>query len=212
MAHKISPHGYSEVLILLAILFIPSGLLMDIAHELGHALLGIAVGGKLVYLKITFFEIYPNPALTPTFVLGYVEVSGLRTMFAQGLFLLGGSLASNIVAWSLGLLLLRFEVGHRREVALKILGSFGILDLPLYVLFPQIGLQHWIFLGGNTPEPLIGARNMGIVDPLFYAVVASTTLGLLLLYFAGIRSRATKMITALMKRLRAEMAPLSTAP
>jgi hypothetical protein len=201
MVHKIGAHGYSEVLVLLAILFLPLGFLMDLAHELGHVLWGIAVGGKLVYLKIAFFEIYPKPALTGTFVLGYVEVGGLRTGFAEGLFLLGGSLTTNIVAWLLGLLLLRTHTGYCKQFALKMLGFFGILDLPLYVLFPQIGLQHWVFLGGNIPEPLIGARNMGIADPAFYTIVASTTVGLLLLYFEGIRSRATKMIAPLMKRL-----------
>jgi hypothetical protein len=203
MVNKIGAHGYSEVLVLLAILFLPLGFVMDLAHEFGHVLWGIAVGGELVYLKIAFFEIYPKPALTTTFVLGHVELDGLRTGFAQGVFLLGGSLTSNIIAWVLGLLLLRFHVGHRREVALKMFGLFGILDLPLYVFFPQIGLRHWVFLGGNIPEPLIGARNMGVSDPVFYTAVAFSTLGLLLLYSRGFRNRTARIVAAMMKRLNA---------
>jgi len=188
MIHKIGVHVDSEVLFLIAIAFIPLGLLMDLVHEFGHALWGIAVGGELAYLKITYFEIYPNLALTATFVLGHVEVGGLRTTFAQGLFLLGGSVTTNILAWFLGLFLLRVHIGYRKQVALKTLGLFGILDLPLYVLLPQIGLQHWILLGGNIPEPLIGARDLGMVDLAFYAVAVLTTLGLLLLYFARFRA------------------------
>jgi hypothetical protein len=175
-------------LILIALAFIPLGLLMDLTHELGHALWGIVAGGHLAYLKITYFQIYPNFALTPTFVLGYVEVMGLTTGFARGLFLLGGSVTTNIVAWLIGLLLLTVHTGNRKQVILKTLGFFGILDLPLYVLFPLIGLQHWILLGGNIPEPLIGARHVGIPDPAFYAIVISTTLGLLLLYLARFRA------------------------
>jgi hypothetical protein len=187
MIHKIA-HVDSKTLTLIAIAFIPLGLLMDLAHEFGHALWGIVAGGELVYLKIAYFQIYPNLALTTTFVLGYVEVEGLRTAFAQGLFILGGSLTTNIVAWLLGLFLLRVHIGYRKQVVLKTLGFFGILDLPLYVLLPQIGLQHWILLGENVPEPLIGARDLGIPDLAFYAVVVLTTLGLFLLYFTRFRA------------------------
>jgi hypothetical protein len=203
MTHKIA-HVDSKTLILIAIAFIPLGLLMDLAHEFGHALWGIVVGGELVYLKIAYFQIYPNLALTTTFVLGYVEVWGLRTAFAQGLFILGGSLTTNIVAWLLGLFLLRVHIGYRKQVVLKTLGFFGILDLPLYVLFPQIGLQHWILLGGNIPEPLIGARHLGIPDLAFYAVVVLTTLGLFLLYFARFRAylfRRAEYVRSIIKPL-----------
>jgi len=169
-------------LVLIALAFIPLGLLMDLTHELGHALWGIFAGGELAYLKIAYFQIYPNLSLTPTFVLGLVEMVGLRTGFARGLFLLGGSMTTNIVAWLLGLFLLRVHTGNRKQAILKTLGFFGILDLPLYVLLPQIGLQHWILLGGNIPEPLLGARHVGIPDHAFYAIVVLATLGLLLLY------------------------------
>jgi hypothetical protein len=62
MIHKTRVHVDSEVLVLLAILFLPLGFVMDLAHEFGHVLWGIAVGGELVYLKIAFFEIYPKRA------------------------------------------------------------------------------------------------------------------------------------------------------
>ena len=174
-------------LVLPLVLFVPLGLVMDFAHEFGHALWGTAVGGTLNYMQITYLVVYPRLAVTPLFRLGYVEVTGLSTTFRHGLFLLGGSLTTNIVSWLLALILLKRHFGHKTQVSLKILGFFGLLDLPFYVVFPQISLRHWIFLGGNWPEPLIGAREMGIPDPLFYTVVTLSTLGLILLYYKPLR-------------------------
>lgn len=178
-----------KALFLPLVLFIPLGLIMDFVHEFGHAIWGIASGGNLAYMKIAYFEIYPKLTLTSTFILGFVEVEGLKTELASGLMNLGGSLTTNIVAWLLALLLLRVKFEHKTQVALKILGLFGIFDLPFYVIFPQIGLQHWIFLGGRGPEPLIGARKMGIPDPAFYTMVVLTTLGLVFLYFKSLWER-----------------------
>lgn len=186
-----------ETFLLPLVLFIPLGLVMDFVHEFGHALWGIALGGRLDYIKITFFEIYPRFAITPQFCLGYVVVTGLAG-FEYGLFLLGGSLTTNIVSWLLALILLKRSLRYKTQVALRILGLFGLLDLPFYVLFPQIGLQHWIFLGGDTPEPLIGARKMGMPDPAFYIMVFLTTLGLIFLYFKPLRERAEKRIKTLL--------------
>jgi len=179
---------------LLLVLFILLGLVMDFVHESGHALWGIAVGGRLTYMKIAYFEIYPRFTITPQFCLGYVEVAGLLTDFERGLFLLGGSLTTNIISWFLALILLKAKLQCRTRVALKILGLFGLLDLPFYVLFPQIGLRHWIFLGGNTPEPLLGARNIGIPDPVFYVMTVLTTLGLAFIYFETLWEKAWKRI------------------
>jgi hypothetical protein len=179
------------------VLFIPLGLVMDFVHEFGHALWGIAVGGRLTYMKIAYFEIYPRFSLSSTFVLGFVRVEGLATEFASGLMSLGGSLTTNIVSWLLALILLKTKFGYKTQVALKILGLFGLFDLPFYVLFPQIGLRHWIFLGGDTPEPLLGARNIGIPDPVFYITTVLTTLGLAFLYFKTLREKIWKRIKTL---------------
>lgn len=187
---------YRDFLLLL-VLFILLGLVMDLVHESGHALWGTAVGGTLTYMKIAYFEIYPRFTITPQFCLGCVEVAGLLTKFEYGLFLLGGSLTTNIISWLLALILLKTKLQYRTLVALKILGLFGLLDLPFYVLFPQIGLRHWILLGGDTPEPLLGARNIGIPDPVFYVMTVLTTLGLAFIYFKTLRENAWKRIKTL---------------
>jgi len=183
-----------KVIFLPLVLFIPLGLVMDFVHEFGHAMWGTAVGGRLTYMKIAYLEIYPRLALTPEFALGYVRVEGLKTEFASGLTSLGGSMTTNIASWLIALILLKTRLGNRTQVALKVLGLFGLLDLPFYVLFPQIGLRHWIFLGGSGPEPLLGAREMGIPDPVFYVTLVLTTLGLAFLYFKSLWRKLWKRI------------------
>ncbi len=174
------------------VLFIPLGLAMDFVHEFGHAFWGTALGGKLNYMKIAYLQLYPRLAITPQFILGKVVVTGLNTEFAYGLFLLGGSLTTNIASWLLALIMLKISLRHRTRVALKILGLFGLLDLPFYVVLPQISLQHWIFLGGDKPEPLLGAQKMGIPDTVFYTILVITTLALAFLYFKPLFEKACK--------------------
>lgn len=186
-----------ETLILTLVLLIPLGLFMDVIHEFGHAIWGTAVGGTLAYMKIAYLEIFPRLAITPQFILGYVEVHGLSTDSQYGLFLLGGSLTTNIVSWAVALSQLKLNLGQKTKVTLKTLGLFGLLDLPLYVFLPQIGLQHWLFLGGNTPEPLIGARKIGIPDIIFYVIVVLATLDLVFLYFKPVRQKIREKIQSL---------------
>ena len=177
---------YRKLVLPLA-LFIPLGVAMDFVHECGHAIWGSIVGGTLNYMQVTWLVVYPRLAIADVFRLGCVEVTGLSTLFSHGLFLLGGSLTTNIVAWLLAIILLKRDFGYNKRVALMMLGFFGLLDLPFYVLFPQIGLRHWILLGGESPEPLMGAREMGIADPIFYILVTLTTLGLLYVYLKPLR-------------------------
>ena len=193
--HKLGrPVDYRMLFFGLA-LVIPLGLVMDFIHESGHAVWGTAAGGRLAYMQIAYFEIYPQPAIAPEFRLGYAQVEGLTTQFASGLMSLGGSLTTDIASWLIALILLTVSLGYKTQLSLKILGFFGLLDLPLYVLFPQLGLRHWIFIGGCTPEPLIGARRMGIPDPVFYILVILSTLGLLFTYFKPLRDQLWKMTT-----------------
>jgi len=185
-----------KLFLLLIVLFIPLGLVMDLVHESGHAVWGTAVGGRLIYMKITYLEIYPRLRLSPQFCLGCVNVDGLAYgSVAYGLMLLGGSMTTNIASWILGLILFKTSFGDRTQASLKVLGLFGILDLPFYVVFPQIGLGHWIFLGGESgPEPLKGARIIGLPDPAFYLMVALLTFGLVLLYSKTLRESVSNRI------------------
>jgi hypothetical protein len=188
-----------NLFLLLVILFIPLGIVMDFVHESGHAVWAAAVGGRLIYMKITYLEIYPQLRISTQFCLGCVNVNGLAYgSVAYGLMLLGGSITTNIASWILGLILFKTSFGNKAQASLKVLGLLGILDLPFYVVFPQIGLGHWIFLGGGCgPEPLKGARMIGVPDPVFYLMVALSTFGLVLLYSKTLRDSVSNRIKTL---------------
>ena len=176
------------------LVFLPVGFIMDLIHESGHALWGIAQGGVLTYMQIAFFQIYPVLSFANDFRLGYTVVEGLSSSFSHGVFLLGGSLTTHVASWLLAWLLLKVRLGDQTRVMLWTLGIFGLLDLPFYIFFPQIGLKHWIFAGGTTAEPLLGARLIGLPDPVFYFLFGFTTLFLGFLYTKLLHSLADHSI------------------
>lgn len=185
-----------EKLLLPLALAIPLTFVTILIHECGHALCGTTAGGTLTHMQIACLIIYPRLAINwKHFQLGFVNFDGLTTDFAYGFMLLGGSIVTNIASWLIGLILLKKSFGNKTQVAIRFLGFLSIFDLPFYVLFPQIGLRHWIFLGGCTPEPLVGARKVGIPDAAFYSIVVLSTLGLLLLYFKPLREKFWQVTT-----------------
>ena len=189
-----------KTFLLSASLFIPLGIVMDFVHEFGHALWGTIMGGTITYMQIAYFQIFPQIAITPHFVLGLTMIEGLTYGSpAYGVMLLGGSMTTNIVSWIIALILLKTSFGNKKQAALKILGLLGMADLPFYVIFPQIGLSHWIFLGGNTPEPLIGARMIGVLDVVFYIFIAASTFGLILLYLRSLGEKVLAELKAIKK-------------
>ena len=195
--------SYKSLVLPLA-LSIPLGLVMDFVHESGHAIWRTATRGKLSYMQVAYLVIFPRPAITPHFRLGPANIDGLAySSFGYGLMLLGGSITTNVASWLIAPILLKTSLGIKTKVALKVLGLFGILDLPFYLIFPQIGLDHWIFFGGCEPEPLLGTRTMGVPDAVVYLIVALSTLGLALLYAETLR----KTIGTIANRLFRKDAP-----
>jgi len=188
--------GLTKILLPLALL-VPLGFIMDLVHELGHAAWGIVAGGRLAYLKVAYFELYPSFAVTPDFALGLTRVTGLTTEFGHGLFLLGGSATTSFAASLIGPLLMKVRLRRKALVVLRMLGLLGVSDLPLYVVLPQMGFRHWFFFGGETPEPLFGARRLGLPDPVFYTLVVATTLALLSLYSERLRGWAKRHLPTL---------------
>jgi hypothetical protein len=45
------------------------------------------------------------------------------------------------------------------------------VDLPLYTFLPLLGLRHFFFVGGASPEPLEGAIQLGLPAWLFMVLV-----------------------------------------
>lgn len=188
-------------IVLLVVLLVPIGLLMTLVHEFGHALWGISAGGTLDYVKVAFFEVYPQLAINHPFQLGLTRVSGLSYgSAAYGFMLIGGSATTHFASWILGIALLHKALGSQLRFALKALGLFGVVDLPFYIIFPQVGLRHWVFLGGSEPEPLNGARMIGIPDSAFYLVAALSVFGLALLYSKALRSKILATTKGLLLR------------
>jgi len=187
----------------------PLALLMGLIHEAGHAAFGTAIGGTLGYMQVAYFVVYPKLAIASQFQLGSVIVTGLSTSTQHGLFLLAGSLTTNIVAWLIGILINTINFSYRSELVFKILGYFGLLDLPFYVVLPLLGLRHWILLGETQPEPLIGARELGIPDPIFYTLVIIITSVLILLYSRSVRTGLINSIKHMYMRLRDSSARFS---
>jgi hypothetical protein len=82
----------SKNLLLPLILFVPLGLIMDVIHELEHGVFGTLVGGRLTYIQIAYFIIYPRLAVTPEFQLGaagkivpsYYVTDALTSLFLRG--------------------------------------------------------------------------------------------------------------------------------
>jgi len=188
-------------LVFSAILLVPMGLLMSLFHELGHLLVGTALGGTLSYFQVGFFELYPKLSLVYDFRLGSVIVNGLYSSTQQGLFLLAGSSTAIIAALVIGILLNATKIDNLARLSLKILGVIGLLDMPFYVFFSSLGLRHWLLLGENRPEPLIGARLIGIPEPVFFLVVAVITFVLSILYSSWVRISIVKVAEELRRTI-----------
>jgi hypothetical protein len=185
-----------------AVLLMPMGLLMGLIHELGHVLTGTALGGTLSYMQVGFLELYPKLAITSQFKLGSVIVTGLSTPAQQGLLLLAGSATASITALVIGVFLYTKEMKIRTRLSLKIIGVFGLLDMPFYMAFSSLGLRHWILLGENQPEPLIGARQLGIPDPILYLAVSIITFVSILLYSKWARISTLKIAIELKRKMK----------
>lgn len=175
-------------MIILPIFVVLGGFVMATIHEFGHAIWGTLLGGNITFMQVAFFELHPHIAVTSDFIVGIVRIQGLVDE-SYGLFLLGGSVTTNMVAWLLPSILEKYYVRRALRRLIQISSIVGFLDLPFYLIWPQMGLRHWMILGGDSPEPLIGARLVGIPDGVFYFLVMITSLGWMFRYVPQFRAR-----------------------
>ncbi|MHA1859996.1 MAG: hypothetical protein ACTSVF_02725 [Candidatus Asgardarchaeia archaeon] len=168
-------------------LIVMSLFMMDIVHEFGHAFFGILMGGNLEYIKVAFFRIYPDFAIEQEFVVGYVLVSGLYG-FSRGVFLFGGSFTTLLFSTFVFFIALTVKKSKGGEAIkfLKFSGIVGSLDMPFYIIFPYLGLKHWIIIGGNFPEPIVGLEMMGIPNFISIPILLSYSFYILSLYVSKI--------------------------
>ncbi|MCS7365433.1 MAG: hypothetical protein NDF54_08360 [archaeon GB-1867-035] len=179
---SIKGEKYLQALLLLP----PSGFIMALTHEIGHLIWGLIAGGKLTYMQITFIILYPNPSITSTFKLGLVQMNNLKNPFNYGIFLLGGTLTTTIISYTIALTLNIKKLKQPYNILLTELGIIGLLDMPLYTTLPQINLPHWFIIGGTTPEPLIAIKKLNFPEPIYYLTLLLSLIILSILYTRSI--------------------------
>jgi hypothetical protein len=148
-------------------------------HEMGHCLTMDAVGGECggVYVMpgvkvwpLTEFgqpyshqwgdlfgrAVYAEPAPTDA-ADGFVSLMGSGSVAALSLLALFG--------------LFIFQPRGRGQFPL-VAQSLMFLDLLFYTILPHwFGLRHFFIFGGDSPEPLEGALQMGIPETFFIVTV-----------------------------------------
>jgi hypothetical protein len=151
-------------------------------HELGHAFTAVALGGQFYRLYVwPGIELWPE--LGQPYPQEWAGNIGLTSMefadhwgeWQRGLVYLMGS-GSNMLlaAAALAALWIFKPAGLLRSVLFA--ETIMFIDLPMYTFLPLVGLRHYIFAGGETPEPLDGAVRMGIPGWAFVLAVGLVTL------------------------------------
>jgi len=168
-------------------LLVTSLFMMDVIHEFGHAFFGILMGGNLEYIKVAYFRLYPNFMIEQEFIVGYVSVSGLYG-FSRGVFLFGGSFTTLFTSTLIFPLARKIKETKKDRFLrfLKISGIIGSLDMPFYIIFPYLGLKHWIIIGGNFPEPIVGLEMMGLPSFISIPILLLYSFYILSLYISKI--------------------------
>jgi hypothetical protein len=166
-----------RVAVLVVLYLVLLGPIGTLVHEGGHAA-GVVCGGAHVTRVGLGFGLVLYPELAwegwrPYF--GWVEWDGDLSPRAHGAMLLAGSGTTAAVALLASLLLAGIrQVGPVTHVlrALSLLHLDGLT----YTFLPQWGLRHWGPLGGDTPEPLVGARALGLPETGFEAIMIALSL------------------------------------
>ena len=144
-------------------------------HEFGHCITMDAVGGDCDGVYVTpGIKVWPLKGLGQRYSGSWNNYFGL-THFSQsapnewtdGLVFLMGSGA--VAVLSLLALVVLYAFRPKGWVRFPLLAqSLMFLDLLFYTILPRwFGLRHFFFIGGDYPEPLDGAIQMGIPESTF---------------------------------------------
>lgn len=146
-----------------------------LVHEFGHCITIDAVGGKCegVYV-MPGVKVWPLAAFGEPYSGTWGKSIG-RTAYDQGApTVQAGGLASvmgsgSVAALSLLALVALYVFRPRGWARFPLLAqSLMFLDLLFYVILPHwFGLRHLFIIGGASPEPLMGAIEMGIDESTF---------------------------------------------
>jgi len=165
-----------------------------IVHELGHGLTAQALGGEMLALWV-----FPGVELWPDFGASY---NGRFTYMGLVRYLNGPDWTDTQSGWAtlmgtgstfiisvLALITLLVTQPKRRLTRFFLLSlALWYLDLLTYAIFPQLGLPHWVIVGGRTPEPVLGAELLGINRTLFTVAVVVICTGMTALLYRYLRN------------------------
>jgi len=151
-----------------------------VVHEAGHALTALALGERIEGIVVMpGIRLHPRLALEPwDGTVASIQHSWPGRPKLAGLSLFMGSGATCLLAWlALAVLAITPDRHPARSLLITTVILFGI-DIVAYSVLPQLGLRHWLVIGGRTAEPLVGASLMGISREWFVVALAMHALGL----------------------------------
>ena len=151
-----------------------------IIHELGHGLTAEILGGEFkTFFVMPGIQLWPHPGKPyPGTWPGYIGLAQFGygpgwtvDSWQVGIILLMGSGSTLLVGiCALSTLWVFHPLGWLRYVFR--VSSLMFIDVLFYTFLPTVGLRHWIFFGGHTPEPLEGALILGVPRWIFMLVIA----------------------------------------
>jgi hypothetical protein len=145
-----------------------------VSHEAGHAVTAMLFSQPIHSIGVApGVELYPRLRRIPWHGwIAYVDHGNPPRAWQAGLCTLMGSGATALLAY--GLLGAAAFAGRGRPLAAAALLTAAIVfawDILMYAAMPQVGLRHGVFVGGSDPEPLLGARRMGIPLPVVWTLL-----------------------------------------
>lgn len=177
-------------------LLLPLSLVLGTAwHEIvGHGLAGVLCGGRLTYVKLLGFRVWPQLYWDRWEGYGACGIEGITGYTGEKLMELAGSGSTWLVSVA-AIVLLWTRRGHGWPRVILVLLGLWWIDLFTYTL-PTWGLRRSVLWGGTYSEPYEAAVALGIPGWLFqtFVIVSSVALATALIVRLR-RDRRTRLET-----------------
>src|SRR5262245_53216096 len=148
---------HARKILVYLITFCVIAILRLLAHETGHLLSVIILGGKINLIAIMpGIRLYPTLGLQTWEGWGAIVDYSLNngTPFKAGFIAFVGSGGTAILGYIAIAVLLAKKPNGLAQFAWLTAALLCVWDIIAYSVFPELGLRHWILIGQRTPEPL----------------------------------------------------------